>query len=217
MNIKNIIFRKEDKKDYKAVENLTREAFWNWFVPGCDEHYLAHILRDADCFINDLDIVAELDGEVIANIMYTKAIIIGDDGNNYPVIMFGPLSVHPKYQGMGVGGRIIEHSKALAKDLGYMAILIYGDPEYYNRVGFLPAENYGIGTASNTYTPALQACELIDGALDGCSGRFIEDDVFDIKQDDVKEFDKSFEIKEKIEGIKMQYRFKHLNSISKPR
>jgi predicted N-acetyltransferase YhbS len=62
------------------VEELTREAFWNRHVAGCDEHYLMHIMRDTDAFIKDLDVVAELDGKIVGNIVYTKGSILGDDG-----------------------------------------------------------------------------------------------------------------------------------------
>jgi len=37
--------RLETEKDYRPVEELTREAFWNVHVPGCCEHYLIHTLR----------------------------------------------------------------------------------------------------------------------------------------------------------------------------
>ncbi len=41
-----LIIRNERESDFREVENLIREAFWNLNVPGCDEHYLAHILRN---------------------------------------------------------------------------------------------------------------------------------------------------------------------------
>ena len=41
--IKNIIIRLETKEDYRAVENLTRESFWNVYRPGCMEIGRAHV------------------------------------------------------------------------------------------------------------------------------------------------------------------------------
>lgn len=69
MNKNDYIIRLETPIDYEIVENLTREAFWNVHVPGCDEHYLAHILRDHEDFIPELDFVLEVAGKIIGNIM----------------------------------------------------------------------------------------------------------------------------------------------------
>ena len=51
----NITFRLEEKKDYRAVENLIRESFWNVYRPGCSEHYVIHVLRDDPAFVKELD------------------------------------------------------------------------------------------------------------------------------------------------------------------
>ncbi len=56
-----LTIRFEKKSDERKVEELTREAFWNHHVPGCDEHYLVHIMRSAPDFIPELDFVAVTD------------------------------------------------------------------------------------------------------------------------------------------------------------
>ena len=216
MDLTKIKFRLEQQKDYRTVENLTREAFWNNFVPGCDEHYLAHILRDADCFIKELDFVAEINDKVVANIMYSEAKVIAEDKNEYPVITFGPVSVLPEYQRKGIGKAIIEHSKKRAKEMGYNAIIIYGDPAVYSNAGFKPAEKYGIYTPSKRYLDALQACELIDGSLNRIKGYFQEDKVFEIDKMLAEEFDKGFEHKQKTEGLPSQKRFSEVIKMSRP-
>ena len=101
--MENIKLRNETPFDYRIVEDLTREAFWNHHVPGCDEHYLLHIMRNSDSFISELDFVAEIDGIIVGNIVYTKSKVIGDNGEFYDVITFGPLSVIPKYRAMVLG------------------------------------------------------------------------------------------------------------------
>lgn len=212
-----ILLRNEQPEDYRIVEELTREAFWNHHVPGCDEHYLLHIMRNAGSFIKELDVVAEAGGKIAGNIVYTKAAIIGDDGSCHEVISFGPLSVLPELQGMGIGGRLIQSTKITAKELGYKAILIYGDPEYYSRFGFVPAEAFKIGTADNMYAPPLQALELVSGALSNISGRFLEDAVYNVDLAAAKEFDKQFAPKELRDDLPSQSRFRHLISIRSPR
>lgn len=217
VKVENIKVRLETPEDYKIVENLTREAFWDVHVSGCTEHYLMHIIRNSDSFIKELDIVAEVDGRIVGNIAYTKAKILVDDGSLYNVICFGPISVLPEFQGIGIGGMLIEHSKNLAKQLGYNAILIYGDPEYYRRYGFVAAETYGIETPDNMYAVALQACELYSGALKNCKGRFYEDKVYEIDESKAIEFDKCFPIKEKHSELPSQKRFSELISMRETR
>ena len=75
-----IKIRNEREADYQAVEELTRKAFYNMYIPGCVEHYLVHIMRGHEDFIPELDFVLELDGRIIGNIMYTKARLVDEAG-----------------------------------------------------------------------------------------------------------------------------------------
>lgn len=212
-----IQFRKEDKSDYRTVEELTREAFWNYHVPGCDEHYLAHILRSSPAFVPELDYVAIVQGKVVGNIMYSKAFIQGDDSIRYPVLSFGPISVLPQMQKKGIGSALIRHTIKLATDLGYRAIMIYGDPEYYKRLGFKEAEHFSIGTAWDTYATPLLAYELVPDALRNCPGKFFEDDVFHLDETASALFDQNFPQKEKLSGLPTQDRFATLVAMNRPR
>ncbi|MEL7622752.1 MAG: N-acetyltransferase [Clostridiales bacterium] len=186
-------------------------------MPGCDEHYLLHIMRDADCFIQELDVVAEAGGKIVGNIVYTKAIILDDNDKPHEVISFGPLSVLPQYQGSGIGSALIEFTKNAAKELGYKAILIYGDPLYYSKFGFKAAESFKIATADNMHMPALQALELVPGALSNIEGRFLEDKVYNVDELAAKVFDRSFAAKELRDDLPSQARFRHLSGLRTPR
>lgn len=99
----NIVIRNEKKEDWETVEEITRQAFYNLYVPGCVEHYLVHIMREHEDFIPELDFVLELDGQVIGNIIYTKAKLIDENGTEKEILTFGPVSIHPGYQRMGYG------------------------------------------------------------------------------------------------------------------
>jgi len=89
------MLRLEEEKDFKIVENITREAFWNVYKPGCNEHFILHNLRNSQAFIKELDFVAEMDGSVVGNIVYSKGKVVDDDGMEHEVIGFGPISVLP--------------------------------------------------------------------------------------------------------------------------
>ena len=75
-----MIIRLEDTKDYREVENLTREAFWNVYRPGCTEHYVLNQYRTNPDFIPELDFVMEVDGKIIGHVMFSKAELVLDDG-----------------------------------------------------------------------------------------------------------------------------------------
>ena len=212
-----IELRPESPADFRAVEELTRNAFWNHHAPGCDEHYLAHILRESSNFVPELDYVAVQDGKVVGSIMYTRARIVLDRGGERGVLCFGPLAVDPAFQGRGVGGALIERTKTLARELGYKAILIFGDPEYYSRFGFVPAERYGVGTSWGVYIISLQALELQPGALEDCEGYFEESRDFQIDPEKSAAFDKGFSYKEKVEGLPSQEKFQWIIQQTKPR
>ncbi len=118
--------RNERPGDWEAVETLTRRAFYNQYIPGCMEHYLVHIMRGHEDFIPELDFVAELDGEIVGNIMYTRAWLTDAAGNEKPVLTFGPMCVAPEHQRQGYGKTLMEHSFEAARALGYDTVVIFG-------------------------------------------------------------------------------------------
>ncbi len=197
----NITIRLETPTDYRTVEELTREAFWGCMDhPTCDgEHLIVHKLRSSSAFVPELDFVAETEGQLVGNIIYSKSKIIAGDGRETEVLTFGPLSVLPAYKKMGIGSALLRCSIARAKELGYRAIIIYGHPDYYPRFGFRRAGEYGITTPQGTSFDALMALELYDGALDGISGKFYEDKVFEIAPEEIEEFDKRFPPKDPVQ------------------
>lgn len=64
--------RLEEGNDYRIVEELTREAFWNLHLPGCDEHFAVNKLRKCSSYIPELDLVAEMERKIIGHIIYTR-------------------------------------------------------------------------------------------------------------------------------------------------
>ena len=190
--------RLERPANYRATEELMREAFWNVYEPGCSEHYLLHIMRKAPGFVPELDFVAEADGRVVGQVVFMKARILGDDGKNYEVLSLGPIAVHPSLQRKGVGRALIEHTRNAARQAGFRAMLLCGEPKYYQRVGFVPAEHFGISTSENRYFAALHACPLYPDALKGVSRRYFEDAIYQVETARVLEFDKGFPPRERI-------------------
>lgn len=158
--------RNETEKDYKTVEEITRKAFYNIYVPGCTEHYLVHRMRRHKDFVSELDFVTELDGQVIGNIMYTKARLADENGTEKRILTFGPVSILPKYQRKGYGKKLMEHSFARAVELGYDVIVIFGSPANYVSIGFKSCKKYNICTEDGRYPAAMMVKELIPHTLD---------------------------------------------------
>jgi predicted N-acetyltransferase YhbS len=203
-----IKLRLEEEKDYRIVEELTRDAFWNVYIPGCCEHFLIHNLRKTSEFIKGLDFVTIYNNELIGNIVYVKAKIKNMD-KKYTVLTFGPISVLPEYQNNGIGSRLIKHTIGLSKEMGYKAIIIYGDPEYYKRFGFKESKEYSITNKEGKYPAALLVLELYPNALNGIKGIFDEGKPYEINEGEAEEFENRFNKKEK--GFaKTQDRFSEL-------
>ncbi len=192
-----ITLRPEAARDYRAVEQLTRDAFWDIYKPGCDEHLLAHKLRGVTAFLPELDYVAEQDGRIVGNIMYSAARVIDDGGCAHPVLVFGPLSVLPACQGQGIGSALVRHTLDIARKAGYTAVIIFGNPDFYHRFGFKSADQFGITTRDGTNLDAFMALPLYEGALNGITGRFYEDDIFQVDPLELVEFEKAFPYREK--------------------
>lgn len=194
-----LIFRPETANDYAAVEFLTREAFWNKYKPGCDEHYLLHILRGDPAVVTGLCDVCEMDGEIVGHILYTRAKVVSETGESFPVITFGPVSVRPDMQGKGIGSKLIRATMQRASGMGFAGVVITGNPAYYHRFGFRPASNFGILYEDGSSFPELMAAELSEGRLRGVSGRIRFAPAFSqLKAEDVLAFDERFPRKERL-------------------
>lgn len=197
MNKNDYIIRLETPADYRTVENINREAFWNLSVPGANEHYLAHVMRNHVDFVPELDFVIEVNGKVIASIMYTKSKLINESGMEKDILSFGPICVLPEYQRMGYGKVLIEHSFAKAIELGYDAIVIFGNPDNYVSRGFKSCIRYNVCLEGDIFPTALLVKELREGVLDGQKWYYHESSVSELLNDEekIKLFDSEFPYK----------------------
>ena len=193
----NIIIRNEKNEDWELVERITRQAFYNLYVPGCVEHYLVHIMREHEDFIPELDFVLELDGQVIGNIMYTKAKLTDENGTEKEILTFGPVSIHPAYQRMGYGKMLMEHSFQAAIQLGYDTIVILGSPANYVSRGFKCCKKYNVCIENGKYPAAMMVKELIPHILDDHKWLYQDSPVMAISKEEAERYDDTLEPMEK--------------------
>ena len=199
--MKNLNIRNEKKEDYRAVENLIRESFWNVYRPGCLEHYVIHKLRDDVDFIPELSFVMELDGEIIGQNMFMKANIKADDGRDVPIMTMGPICIAPEFKGKGYGKILLDYSLTKAKEFGCKAICFEGNIDVYGKSGFTFASNFGIryhGLPDGEDASFFLCKELEEGYLDGVTGEYAPPQGYFVDENEAEEFDKNFPKKEKL-------------------
>lgn len=161
------------------------------------EHYLVHIMREHEDFIPELDFVLELDGQVIGNIMYTKAKLTDENGTEKEILTFGPVSIHPAYQRMGYGKMLMEHSFQAAIQLGYDTIVILGSPANYVSRGLKCCKKYNVCIENGKYPAAMMVKELIPHILDDHKWLYQDSPVMAISKEEAERYDDTLEPMEK--------------------
>lgn len=192
--------RLESENDYLEVEELVRNSFWNIYRPGAFEHLIVHNLRCDESFIADLAYVIEKDKKIIGHINYSRGMIdYGDDKTE--AVVLGPVAVDESHQNQGYGSKLIEYTLKKAEDIGIPFVLVIGDENYYHRFGFKCASEYKLwleGTDENEECPFFMIKVFDKSTLRNAKGIFHNPDVFDVSAEDVDEFDRKFEFKEKL-------------------
>ena len=193
-----ILIKQTSEKVFFQTENITREAFWNLYRPGCVEHLILHNMRNSNSYISRLDLIAVSKNKIIGHIISTKAKVIDSQNNEREILCVGPFAVLPIFQKKGIGSKLLNQSIVVAKELGYIGMILFGNPEYYHRFGFRNAKEYDITTKDCQNFEPFMALEFQNNGLADVKGRFIEDNVFETNADDLNEFDKKFPYKEKL-------------------
>lgn len=199
----NYLIRREEPCDYENVENLTREAFWNVYRPGCTEHYVLHCYRKNPSFIPQLSLVMELDGKIIGHVMYVWSKINADNGKEIKVMTFGPISIHPDYKRKGYGKILLDYSMEKARQMNGGCLLICGNIDFYGKSGFVPAFTKGIryNDATGDDAPYFLCKELEPGFLTGITGSYKDPEGYfaaERNPADFEEYEAKFPYKEKL-------------------
>lgn len=156
-----MLIRKEEPRDYETIYSVVKAAFDSAERADGNEQDLVNALRKGEAFIPDLSLVAETDGEIVGHIMFTKAAA----GEN-TVLALAPLSVLPEYQRMGIGISLIKAGHRIADELGYSYSIVLGNPQYYSKAGYLPADKFGIKSPFDVPSENFMACKIKENAPD---------------------------------------------------
>lgn len=195
-----LIIRLEEKNEYRDVENLVRDSFWNVYRPGCLEHYVLNQLRNDSAFVPELDFVMLLDGEIIGQNMFMRAEITADDGRSVPIMTMGPICIKNELKRKGYGKILLDYSLQKAAELGCGALCFEGNIDFYGKSGFRPASEFGIryhGLDEGEDASFFLCKELIPGYLDGVTGEYVPPEGYFVDEKAAEEFDRQFSYKEK--------------------
>ena len=130
-----MIIRRERPEDERTVDAVTTAAF------GQDlEARLLGELRTCADHRPELSLVAvHPEGTITGHVICTTGRVGEVKG-----LGLGPISVHPKHQGRGVGQALMHAVLGAADALGEPFVALLGAPAYYRRFGFEPARQHGI-------------------------------------------------------------------------
>lgn len=199
-----LTIRRENESDYRAVENLVRESFYNVYRPGCYEHYVLHQLRLDPAFVTELDFVMEKDGQLIGQNMFMRAVIQADDGREIPIVTMGPICIAPALKRQGYGKILLDYSIEQATKLGCGAVCFEGNIDFYGKSGFTFASRFGIryhGLPEGADASFFLCRELIPGYLDGITGVYAPPEGYfaaERNPEAFEQFDAQFPPKEKL-------------------
>ena len=201
METDHLIIRPEKEEEYREVEYLVRESFWNVYRPGCSEHFVIHVLRDDPAFVKELDLVMEQEGRLIGQNMFMRTVINADDGRTIPVLTMGPICITPERKRQGYGKKLLDYSLEKAAALGFGAVLFEGNIGFYGKSGFDYARNFGIryhDLPEGADDSFFLLKELIPGYLSDVTGVYQTPQGYYVDDADVEEFDKAFPPKKKL-------------------
>ena len=201
MNKNNVTIRLERKEEYREVETLVRESFWNVYRPGCLEHFVLNLMRSDKDFVPELDFVMEKDGKLIGQNVFVRTVIAADDGRQIPIMTMGPICIAPELKRQGYGKILLDFSLEQAAKLGCGALCFEGNIDFYGKSGFDYASKFGIryhGLPEGEDASFFLCRELIPGYLDGITGVYTTPDIYMVDEQEAEKFDAQFPYKEKL-------------------
>jgi putative acetyltransferase len=175
-----VMIRREFPDDVEAIRAVTAAAFRGVQYsaapvesggdPG--EATLVSWLRDDAGWLPELSLVAVEDDVVVGHVVATRAHV-----DTQPVLGLGPLSVVPHRQRAGIGLALMHAILGAADALDEPLVGLLGNPAYYGRFGFVPAQSIGVAAPDSSWGDNFQARTLTRYA--GLTGRFYYAGPFD--------------------------------------
>lgn len=157
-----MLIRTEAPADILPIQQLIKQAF----PTHAEAELVSRLMENGQ---RTLSLVACSDeGEVVGYILFSPVTLDQQDFNWQGL---APLAVKEEYRGQGIASELIKEGLSSLAELGYPACVVLGEPEFYGRFGFESAAKYGMDTQWEFPEGAFQIQELMEGELDGKSGK----------------------------------------------
>lgn len=177
MNNKKLINRTIKPVNSEYIEkslNLVQDVFTEYEneQEGRSVRMLVEEIRSKKYYIPELDLMAVDDNrEIIGYALFSRFHIEGRYENE--LLILTPVAVKMNLQRQHISKDIIEYGFEKAKEMGFTAVLVEGNPANYNARGFVTSSDYGIIPSKNIHLPRIECLmvkELVPGTLEKMYG-----------------------------------------------
>ena len=171
--MKRSIKHMESKYLISSLE-LVEDVFAKWDSPeeGKIVRRLVEEIRAKKYYLPELELIMVDENDVVIGYaMFSRFHIEGKFENE--LLILTPVAVKTELQRQHISKDILEYGFEKAKEMGFKAIIVEGNPKNYNPRGFMASYKFGINASPNVHLPSpecLMVKELADGALDKMSG-----------------------------------------------
>lgn len=171
-----MIIRQETETDFPQIYDFVKTAFQTAYRSDGTEQDFVNKLRSGGNYLPNLALVMideNDDDKLIGHIMLTKLGIHGVTSmpkNTFEILLLAPLAIDESCRNKGLGSDLVKESLKRAKNEGYAAVILVGDPQYYERFGFVSAAEFNIKNKQNIPDENVLILELVSGILDGIEG-----------------------------------------------
>jgi putative acetyltransferase len=156
-----MLIRAEENHDRAAVHAVNASAF----ETSLEANLVDALRAQAEPVVS---LVADDNGTIVGHIMFTPVSLSGHPG--LKVMGLAPMAVAPEHQCQGIGSALVRAGLEQCRQLGFVAVVVLGHPQYYPRFGFSPSTRFGIGSEYDVPEDVFMAAELQTGALSGKAG-----------------------------------------------
>ena len=154
-----MLIRRATADDATTIHDILIDAFTRRFGSTVEAGLAAQLVMDGDV-PPELNLVAELDGQVVGHSVTSRGAVVHSDGTETPALGLGPIGVAPDLQRGAVGTALMHASLGAADALGEPIVALLGDPAFYGRFGFVTSTDVGIAAPDENWGVHFQVRTL---------------------------------------------------------
>lgn len=163
-----------EEKYLLPAAQLVQQVFTDYGSPeeGKLVRSLVEEIRSMDSYIPELELIMVDSGDdPIGYVMFSRFHLQGRYGDR--LLLLTPAAVQTRYQRQHISKQLIEYGFQRARELGFEAVIVEGNPQNYRSRGFATSSDFGILPSEKLKLPAIECLmvkELVPGALASIRG-----------------------------------------------